>query len=206
MTYQKKGDGREILQQLHNRYFALRHGTSQANEQGIILSHPREGTKGYGLTPEGREQVRASVMQAVMNGVLDASTIVYSSDFIRARETAEIASEILQSDGIVETTKLRERFFGNWEKTHNSNYQKVWDDDEKDAHHKNYGVESASEVLSRTTSLIVDLESLYQGRTILLVSHGDALQILQTAFENVSPTKHWQLSPLQTAEIRELSK
>ena len=59
-------------------------------------------------------------------------------------------------------------------------------------------------MLDRTTALIADLEQRYSGRDILLVSHGDTLQILQAGFLRVDPSGHRRLPHLDTAEIREL--
>ena len=42
---------------LKNRYFAMRHGQSEANAAGIIVSDPANGCPRYGLTPLGRQQV-----------------------------------------------------------------------------------------------------------------------------------------------------
>ena len=192
------------LVRLTNRYYILRHGKSEANETGIILSNPDEGTTACGLTEEGKEQVRKSVQEARKKELLDSSTIIYSSDFVRCRETAEIVQNILGCDTAHYTVALRERFFGTWEKTHQSNYQKVWDNDSKNPEHKINEVESIAEVLKRTTTLIFELEEKYQGLSILLISHGDVLQILQTAFENSSPSMHRQLQQLANAEIRKL--
>ncbi len=100
---------------------------------------------------------------------------------------------------------MRERYFGDWEQKHNRHYQDVWDEDINDPNHKNNNVESTAEVLDRTTSLIKDLEEKYSGKKILLVSHGDALQILQTGFEKVSSSCHRSLPHLNVAEIRELT-
>lgn len=194
----------EALKTLSNRYFVIRHGKSEANAQEIILSHPDEGTTAFGLVDEGREQVRSSVEKAKAQGVLDSSTIVISSDFTRCRETAEIAREILGAGPVQLTPKLRERYFGNYERQSNENYQKVWDIDKDDHHHKEENVESAMEVQDRVTSLITELEQKYSGQKILLSSHGDALQILQTGFEKVPAAKHRDLPHLNTAEIREL--
>lgn len=190
--------------QLKNRYFVMRHGKSKANEQEIILSHPNAGTIDYGLVEEGRQQAKKSATGAKNNKILDLSTIIVSSDFTRAKETAEIVKDILLAGNVTFTPKLRERYFGDWERKHSRHYQNVWDDDIKNPHHKNNNVESSEEVLNRTTGLIIELEGKYSGKRILLVSHGDALQILQTAFEKVSPAKHRSLPHLNTAEIREL--
>jgi broad specificity phosphatase PhoE len=63
-------------------------------------------------------------------------------------------------------------------------------------------VESVNQVMSRVTELIIDLERRFADTSLLLVSHGDALQILQTAFAGRDASTHRQLQHLQTAEIR----
>ena len=189
---------------LKNTYFVARHGKSLANEQEIILSDPAHGTTDFGLTEEGKEQARLSAEAAKKQGVLDSSALIISSDFTRARETAEIIAGILGVSEVALSPKLRERYFGNWERTHNSNYQKVWDKDQHDSSHTEESVESVDDVLGRTTELILEIEQKYQGKNIVLVSHGDALQILQTAFEGAHPSQHRSLTHLNTAEIRKL--
>jgi len=192
------------ITKLKNHYFVIRHGKSKANVDEIILSNPDIGTIDYGLVEEGRHQVEKSVKEAKNKGILDSNTIIVSSDFTRTKETAEIAKKILESANSILTPQLRERYFGNWEKKHNRHYHDVWNDDMKDPGHKHNGVESTSEVLDRTTHLIKDLEKQFEGKKILLVSHGDALQILQTGFEKVSSSLHREISHLNVAEIRKL--
>lgn len=196
----------ENLNNLNNKYFALRHGQSFPNIKEIVLSHPETGKDDeWTLTPEGERQARESLFKAKEEGVLDENVIIYSSPFSRTKRTAEIAKEILgvKSD-IIFDERLRERWFGDWEKTHNSAYQKVWDVDKNDPKHKEANVESAHEVQKRTTSLIDELEAKYKDKKILLVSHGDALQILQTGFHKKSPAVHRDLKHLETAEVRKL--
>ena len=176
---------------LKNRYFVMRHGQSKANMQQIIISHPLNGThEDYSLTDLGREQAHTSVK----NSPLTEATIIYSSDFSRAKETAEIVRAALGAGKVNTTELLRERTFGDYEKTDHTNYQKVWDDDKLDADHHKNDVESVSSVLERATGLIIDLENRYEDKDILLVSHGDTLQILQTGFQKIDPTQHQQLA------------
>ena len=54
------------------------------------------------------------------------------------------------------------------------------------------------------TGLVAELERRYAGRDILLVSHGDTLQILQAGFLRMDPAAHRRLPPLGVAEIRTL--
>ncbi len=189
------------ITKLKNRYFILRHGESKVNIAKIILSDPTNGVPDYGLTDKGKKQVRNSVSK---NNILDGDTIIYSSDFKRAKETAEITKEILKTEEIHLTKLLHERFFGNFEKTTNKNYDVVWAHDAKDPNHQFENVESVNNVLDRTTKLILNLEKKYENKKILLVAHGDSLQILQTGFEMVCPSTHRGLTHLALAEIREI--
>ncbi|MDO8560313.1 MAG: histidine phosphatase family protein [bacterium] len=195
-----------VVKKLRNNYYVLRHGESKANIAGIIVSHPRDGsTATWSLTPIGEDQVRESVRTARARGWLDRDTIIYSSRFSRCRSSAEIAKEILATSGeIVFDNRLGERWFGDWEQTDHANYQKVWDHDKDHPEHSSANVESARGVQMRTTALIIDLEQKYRGKTILLVSHGDPLQILETGFRKISAAKHRQLPHLRTAEVKKL--
>lgn len=182
----------------------MRHGQSHANVAGIVLSHLEDGKKvEYTLTPVGEEQARGSAIKSKERGELDENTIIVSSPFSRAMRTAEIAKEVLgiPSDIVVDD-RLRERWFGDWEKTDNSAYEKVWVEDKVNPHHTTANVESAFTVQQRVLSLVDDLEKQYNAKTILLVSHGDALQILLTGFYQQSPSTHRDLPHLETAEVR----
>jgi broad specificity phosphatase PhoE len=190
------------IERLNNRYFAMRHGHSLANQQGIIVSHPENGCDNYGLSERGRKQVRASLQQ---NNQLDANTVVVTSDFKRARESAGIAFEWLTCGvSICEEARLRERHFGELELAADDSYDQVWQQDEVNPDSRVKGVESVNQVMSRVTAVIADYENKYSAATILLVSHGDALQILQTAFARFDASTHRQLEHLHTAEIRQL--
>ena len=65
-------------------------------------------------------------------------------------------------------------------------------------------VESTADVAARVTRLVRNLERQHENKNIVLVSHGDVLQILQTEFEGIPAAEHRALPMLQTAEIRRL--
>lgn len=190
------------LAKLANRYWAMRHGQSKANLQSIVISHPDNGLhEDFALSELGREQAQTAATESLLTD----QTVIYSSDFSRALETAQIVQKALGIRKLHTTKKLRERHFGNWEKLDQSNvYKTVWDTDRKNADHTEHDVESVNGVLDRVTSFILELEKKYQGKDILLVSHGDVLQILQTGFQKTNPAKHRDLPHLEVAEIREL--
>ena len=187
---------------LGNRYFAMRHGQSLANEQGIIVSHPENGCRGYGLSESGRTQVAQSLSRA--NG-LDAETLIICSDFNRARESADIACSMLTCRApVVTEQRLRERNFGSYELSSDSGYEEVWRQDALDADSRRNDDESVNQVMQRVTLVVRDLERQFSGASIMLVSHGDALQILQAAFARRDGSIHRQQEHLHTAQIRRL--
>ena len=189
-------------QRLNNRYFAIRHGNSLANQRKIIVSHPQHGVSEYGLSETGQQQVIESVDR---DRQLDATTLIVSSDFRRARETAEIIHRQLDSHSPLSfDQRLRERNFGELELGPDSDYASVWQEDEINANNHLLAVESPNEVMARVSELVSDYESRYSEATVLLVSHGDALQILQTAFAKQDASKHRRQRHLETAEIRPL--
>jgi len=191
------------LEQLANRYFIMRHGQSLANLQRVIVSHPKNGVDAYGLSEQGVIQVRESVQSSSR---LDSKLLIVSSDFKRARETADIAHELLGSSKPLQfDERLRERNFGEWELTPDSAYPLIWAGDEINSDNDEKGVESPNQVMARVTALVCEYEEKISGVTMLLISHGDALQILQTAFSKQCASEHRRQPHLETAEIRELS-
>jgi broad specificity phosphatase PhoE len=189
------------VDRLANRFSVMRHGQSMANAAGIIVSCLENDRRGdYGLSELGREQALAAARGCGLPG----DTVICSSDFSRARQTAQIVGAQLGASEVAIAEALRERCFGEWEGSATANYARVWAADETDPDHADGDVEPAAAVLNRMTALIVDLERRYSGRDILLVSHGDPLQILQAGFLRIDPSRHRSLPALETAEIRPL--
>jgi len=194
--------------QFNNQYFAMRHGQSEANVSGIIVSDPAIGVNDFGLSLRGRQQVLQSARQWRAGS---EPVAIISSDFLRARETALLVEKELMQKGIkmecstLYTGQLRERYFGRLDGQPDYRYGEIWDADETSTEHEIHGAESIRSVINRATELIHTLEQRSTGIDYLLVAHGDVLQILQTWFAGESATSHRQLPQLKTAEIRRLS-
>jgi broad specificity phosphatase PhoE len=196
---------------LRNQYFAVRHGESEANIAHLISSNPQIGSTSHGLSPNGRSQVVENTKLFLQHNPSNNSYVIMSSDFSRARETADILASNLSNSNtdkiIVQLDKrLRERFFGIYDHTSDENYNIIWKNDEENPlKNLNDQVETVESVRERTTALIKELEDKYENQTIFLVSHGDSLQILQTAFERI-PNANQQryLKHIERAEFRPL--
>jgi len=223
-----RANGLQHAHQLRTSFIALRHGQSLANEQGIISSRPDVSTIEHGLTNEGKKQAKAAGIQILekLNSYKESSpdkfrgVAILSSDYMRAKETAEIVASCVEQHSafplfqnqVIFDERLRERGFGDLHATSDTNYQKVWTVDAKDPNHTEWNVESINSVLQRTTDLVRELEdkTLYDPSdksafwVCVLVAHGDVLQILQTAFANINVKQHRSLLHLKTGVPRDL--
>lgn len=194
-----------ISSPLSNEFCILRHGQSMANVQHLISSHPDVAPFKHGLSPIGRQQAEAAgqaVLQYYKNGNYDGLTIL-SSDYLRANETATIVGVATGVPVTVETA-LRERWFGEWDGGSDVHYPDVWNDDALDPYHTNRGVESVMAVMDRTTTCVLQWNQRLTNHLILLVAHGDVLQITQTAFSKMDGSQHRTLDHLDTATLRPL--
>jgi probable phosphoglycerate mutase len=184
-----------------NNFIGVRHGNSEANQAKIISSSPDVATKIHGLTPLGVEQVNASA-EDFCKGQGPGQVMIVTSDFTRARMTAEIFAEHLGCAAPTNEVRLRERFFGSLDGGPDDQYHNVWAFDKDNADHTEFGAESVNSVIKRTTALVAELDKKYEGVTVLMVAHGDVIQILQTAFKGMPGEKHRSLEHLDTAKYR----
>ena len=159
------------VDRLANRFSIMRHGQSKANARGIIVSRIENDQRGdYGLSELGRQQALAAARGCGLPG----NTVICSSDFSRARQTAEIVRAHLGAPEVVIAEALRERCFGDWEGSATGNYARVWAADETNPGYAGGNVEPALAVLDRSTAFIVDLERRYSGHDIFWSPRGHA--------------------------------
>ncbi|MBT2786566.1 MULTISPECIES: histidine phosphatase family protein [unclassified Halomonas] len=179
-----------------NRYLLIRHGHSQANQQGVIVSSPERGLADFGLSELGEQQLA----QRVADWQWPTPTLVVHSDFLRTTQTAAHIATAFGLTPSVET-RLRERHFGEFEGQSDDRYASIWALDAEDADHQHHGVEAVSSVAGRMQAVIAEWEQKASGETIVLVSHGDPLQILLTSLAGKALTTHREQTPLAPASI-----
>ncbi|MCH4811925.1 histidine phosphatase family protein [Vreelandella neptunia] len=182
-----------------NRYLLMRHGHSQANQQGVIVSSPERGIENFGLSEYGEQQLA----QLVADWQWPVPTRVVHSDFLRTTQTA---ARVAAKFGLVPSvdTRLRERNFGELEGRGDEHYPSIWALDAQSADHQHHGVEAVSAVAQRMQAVIADWEQQESGATILIVSHGDPLQILLTMLANKPLTQHREQQALLPASITQI--
>ena len=181
--------------------------------------------KGVGQVQESADELICALKRRrtpLHNG--PGGIIVVASPFRRTQETASefcgVWSKMVNASAAHRTSdNLRERDFGCYELTDDSNYAGIWARDALEGVPMGCGgktgyacsqyatVETPSQVWERVAELIEELESfVVEPTTIILVSHGDTLQITQTAFSGKPLSQHRCLPPLKQAEWRVVNK
>jgi probable phosphoglycerate mutase len=183
------------------RYWILRHGHSEANAQGRVVSDPRNGRDAYGLTDAGRRQVRKTLTEARDRELLTAPVSIVSSPFLRTVQSARLAAEILGVPEFTRDERLSERFFGALELGHDRVYPEVWEADRRNPNHTCWEVESVVAVQARLAALLADLDRSRPERTVLLVAHGDIASVLLCWAAARDLREHREVGPLETAAL-----
>lgn len=165
-----------------NRYFILRHAESEKNNfhGNEIISSRLEDDK-YDLTEKGVSQAE-EVGKRLKKEKID---FIFSSPFLRTKRTAEIVAKELGL-GFKTDERLKEFYHGaacegkdHMVCIHQNNYPP------KDFETRiSLDSESWNEVRKRMFDLVSELEKEYEGKKILIVSHGDPLWLLEGISEN----------------------
>lgn len=196
-------DIRQYAKKSGNRYFVMRHGESEKNLLRLCTSDP-DAT--YHLTDAGRDAAARAARELADKGI----TKIVASPFVRTRETARIASEIL---GIAEKDILYDAAAGEFDYGDFEGYTKeqyhAWHDEHEgsfDLDTRVPGGESLRAARERIARFMYGLDERYRGETILVVTHGIFLECMPSivAGWDVEETfRRWREDPVPTGSWRE---
>lgn len=160
----------------NNSFFVMRHGQATSNVENRISSRDlNEST----LTEEGKAEVRATAEKIKAElGSLE-NVVIFSSEFLRTKQTAEIVAEVIGYD---KTKVLHD---------HRINEINAGDFDNKDwaarpSYFKNISEhlikpapngESVAEVKKRVGEFLYDINSKYKNSRIFIITHGLPLRL-----------------------------
>ena len=139
-------------------------------------------------------------------GDLSQKMVIISSDFKRTMETAQIIHDHFKPKTPLQTeTALRERGFGNFHfKPVKDTLSLVLKQDLEDP---SVGVargESVMEMVVRVTRVLQKVDEDYSDRIVVLVSHGDPLQVFWAICNGVPPNERFtHLKGFRNCDVRE---
>lgn len=165
---------KSLVKRRGNTYTLMRHGESEANTLGISNSRDRER---YHLTEKGVREVEARAKEFARQGI----DVIVSSDFLRTKETARIIARAvgIPENEIVYHDQLREFDVGA------EREGKPWRETER---HVRSGqtypdMETSAQVKRRAFKALYDIDGRYEGKRILIVSHGAILNTLYSGVD-----------------------
>ena len=155
------------------RLYLTRHGQTVTNTEGRFCGHSETE-----LTAKGEEQARALGRRLVK----EKFEAVYTSDFSRAIRTAAFIAGERNLAARAEPA-LRELHYGEWELEKGGDVARKWRTQYRLMRHEDPawrppGGETVAEVRARTREAFDRIVADHEGKRVLVVTHGTALNCL----------------------------
>ena len=200
---------------LNNKYYLLRHGEALSNVRQVVSSWPEKFHNP--LTVKGKKQIRESVIKLQRKRI----DMIFSSDLLRTRQTAQIVVRILNSGSkfdkssttfnmlkVVLDKRLREVGFGQLNARPAEELLYLGFEKERLGRSLK-GSESYQDVLKRAYGFLGDIDKKYKGKHIVIISHQCPLWILENKVKGFSLAAGLKKNPeekrIGKGEIRELN-
>lgn len=145
--------------------FLIRHGETDWNAEGKLQGHSDRP-----LNEFGRRQASELAKRLAGDGV----AAIYSSDLVRAKETAEIIGAQLGLDVTVDPD-LREKNWGSWEGLTSAERLTV-----------EFAGETTEDHRERTLQAIARIVERHPGERVVVVTHGGSVRRIQAAVSGVA--------------------
>lgn len=186
---------------LLDTYFFLRHGEAKSNKNNLISSWPE--TFENPLTKKGEKKARKAALD-LKNKKID---LIFSSDVLRCKETAQIVAKELNLD-VNFDKRLREIDFGSFNGRLVKEWYKHFNNEMERFSKKPPRAENRRELKKRMMDFIKDTNDAYGGKNILVVSHQDNLLVLMGELLGFSEkellSRKGKKLKLKTGEFRKL--
>ncbi|PJE57880.1 MAG: isoleucine--tRNA ligase [Candidatus Portnoybacteria bacterium CG10_big_fil_rev_8_21_14_0_10_36_7] len=167
----------------------VRHGEAEQNVKSICNGDIKNNK--YHLTDRGVNDAK-ELAEKLSKEKID---IIFSSDFLRTRETAEIISKGCEAE-IIFDERLREINIGEFEGGSVAD-SRAFRDPKSDYYNVVFPKgESLAEVGKRMSDFIVEITNKYAGKNILVVSHQDPIKTAFVYFGQTNPKKVQSLESL----------
>jgi broad specificity phosphatase PhoE len=187
---------------LNNAYFLLRHGKARSNKYNLVSCWPEKVHNP--LTREGVKKIK-KVSLSLKKEKID---LIFASDLLRAKQTAEMVAEKLGPDVIFDK-KLREIEFGKLNGGPGEKWEEFFETIRNKKSGKSYGMENYKDVRKRAETFIKKINKKYKNRKILIVSHGALVFSLAAIMKNLSEKQeetHKEELKFETGELRKFNR
>ncbi len=176
------------------KFIFVRHGETEWNKAGKF-----QGQSDVSLSVNGFRQ--AKILAA--HFPVDSIDAIYSSDLVRARNTAEAIAGVFDLN-VQTKPELRELNFGDWEGLTYDEIVKGWPDAmENFLKHPDILIvpngETFVQVRERAMKTILEIAKCHDGKTVVITAHGGILRTILTAVMHMPLQYLWTIRQFNTA-------
>lgn len=150
------------LKKSDNKYFIMRHGEAESNVFNIVSSNYKNK---HHLTEKGKKEVASAIKK------IKKIDIVFSSDFVRTKESAEIAAKRFGIKKIFYDKRLREINTGIFDGKSLKKYHNYFSSLEEKFIKASPRGENLTELKNRVSNFIYEIDKKYSGKNILIICH-----------------------------------
>jgi len=191
-----------------NNFFLVRHGESEGNASGDkISSNPLHNDP---LTELGQKEAReagARLKDLAGEGNKKIDVII-TSPFVRTKETARIIAETIgYAEEIIEDSRLVEINTGSFDGKPWSEFMAQFASAKERFTKHIDGAENWEDARKRACEFMYDINARYEGKNILIVSHGAPLHLITLAslgYSTEEIIEHYYDDAFMNAEIKEV--
>lgn len=159
---------------LNNKYFLLRHGQTIYQKEGRKLNYEADSPQKLSITEEGKEMIKNSAEKLKKEKI----DLIFASPYLRAKQSAKIAADILGIEQINYDERLVDINLGEFAGQSKDKYTKFYTGKDKSLEKKAKGGESWGDVLERVKTFLDDVEKKYRDKNILIISHADPIWLM----------------------------
>ncbi len=161
------------IEKTKNTYYVMRHGEAMSNAASVLET---KGDPNNHLTEKGKQQVIEALSYLKTLKV----DVVVSSPFVRTQETSQIISSMLEVPVVIEED-IREFDMGEFSGRPASDYLGHYGHNYLHYDTRPQGGETHREMMHRSMKAVMSFEEKYQGKTILIVTHGGPARMMLAA-------------------------
>lgn len=158
---------------MNNKYILLRHGETEYQAKKLDILYPKDKNPILPITKNGKKQIK-KVANQLSSFRID---LIYCSDYLRAKQTAEFIAKELSSK-IIFDKRLRDTNFGIFHGRPGHEYREFFSEKKQRFFKRPVQGENWNDVRKRVVDFITDIDKKYKNKTILIVSHADPLWLI----------------------------
>jgi isoleucyl-tRNA synthetase len=186
-----------------NNFWTLRHGEADHVLTNTIASGVEIKSTTSHLTKKGKEQIKESADELLKQLGKNKLDIIISSPYARTKETARIVSKKTGAKVKIDK-RLSELNVGSFNGFKIPEFKSFFKNELERFTKAPTGGETLSDTKKRMMEALIDINSKYNDKNILIVGHGDPLWMLEGSMKNLANEEILKLKEFDVAELRKM--